>query len=95
LNSDKSSELLDIFDRVLHHNTTRGKVLYRTDKKGLFWIHAWSRYEAEPDEVYPITKEQAFKLVTDGYGNNMYDCSSKDLDNIISKYFPKNKLEED
>jgi hypothetical protein len=33
-------------------------------------------------------------MVTDAYGNSFNDCSDKELDEIIEKYFPDNKLEE-
>ncbi len=91
--SNKSTELLEIFYRVEHNNATRGTVLHRTYKKGLYWVHNWSRWKKEADTVQPISTE-AFKMITDGYGNSYYDCSDKALDDIISKYFPDNNLEE-
>jgi hypothetical protein len=84
-------------DMIPHHNSTRGVILFRTDKRNdydednFFFLH-WSNWQNEQSHLISCEEEQAFQFLYDLYGSRYTDITDEDLDNILNQYFPNRTI---
>ncbi|MFL6507512.1 MAG: hypothetical protein ACJ704_06200 [Nitrososphaeraceae archaeon] len=84
-------------DMIPHYNSTRGVILFRTDKRNdydednFFFLH-WSNWQNEQSHLISCNEEQAFQFLYDLYGSIYTDITDEDLDNILNQYFPNKTI---
>jgi hypothetical protein len=84
-------------DMIPHYNSTRGVILFRTDKRNdydednFFFLH-WSNWQNEQSHLISCDEEQAFQFLYDLYGSRYTDITDEDLDNRLNQYFPNRTI---
>jgi hypothetical protein len=84
-------------DMIPHYNSTRGVILFRTDKRNdyyednFFFLH-WSNWQNEQSHLISCDEEQAFQFLYDLYGSRYTDITDEDLDDILNQYFPNRTI---
>jgi len=84
-------------DMIPHYKSTRGVILFRTDKRNdydednFFFLH-WSNWQNEQSHLISCNEEQAFQFLYDLYGSTYTDITDEDLDNILNQYFPNKTI---